>query len=70
MTIQTVGLLSPGDMGNSVGRVLVDHGMKVLEEEERRSSTPPARTWKTLTACLSTGWTCAGSAMRSAGRRD
>ncbi len=30
MTLPKVGLLSPGDMGHAVGRVLVDHGIKVL----------------------------------------
>jgi len=30
MTLQKVGLLSPGHMGHTVGRVLVEHGMQVL----------------------------------------
>lgn len=30
MALQAVGLLSPGDMGHVVGRVVIDHGMKVL----------------------------------------
>jgi len=30
MKLQKVGLLSPGDMGHTVGRVLVEHGMPVL----------------------------------------
>ncbi|MFH1381559.1 MAG: DUF1932 domain-containing protein [Chloroflexota bacterium] len=37
MVIRAVGLLSPGDMGHSVGRVLVNHGMKVLTCLEGRS---------------------------------
>ena len=30
MTIKPVGLLSPGDMGHSVGRVLIENGMPVV----------------------------------------
>ena len=41
MKIQTVGLLSPGDMGHVVGQVLGSHGMPVLTCLEGRS----ARTW-------------------------
>ncbi len=37
MTIQVVGILSPGDMGHAVGRVLIEHGMKVLTCLEGRS---------------------------------
>jgi 3-hydroxyisobutyrate dehydrogenase-like beta-hydroxyacid dehydrogenase len=29
MSVKTVGLMSPGDMGHSIGRVLVDHGLRV-----------------------------------------
>jgi len=29
-TIETVGILSPGDMGSGVGAVLHDHGLRVL----------------------------------------
>jgi 3-hydroxyisobutyrate dehydrogenase-like beta-hydroxyacid dehydrogenase len=35
--IQTVGLLSPGDMGHSVGQTLVEHGMRVITCLEGRS---------------------------------
>lgn len=38
MTISTVGLLSPGDMGHSVGNVLHDHGLRVITCFEGRSS--------------------------------
>lgn len=37
MTLQAVGLLSPGDMGHAVGRVLIENGMKVLTCLEGRS---------------------------------
>lgn len=37
MAIQRIGLLSPGHMGSAVGRVLVEHGMKVLTCLEGRS---------------------------------
>ena len=37
MTLKSVGLLSPGDMGHVVGRVLVDRGMPVLTCLEGRS---------------------------------
>ncbi|MBI4332796.1 MAG: NAD(P)-dependent oxidoreductase [Chloroflexi bacterium] len=37
MTAQAVAILSPGDMGHSVGRVLVDHGVEVLTCLEGRS---------------------------------
>lgn len=30
MTLQKVGILSPGDMGHTVGRVLIEHGMQVV----------------------------------------
>jgi 3-hydroxyisobutyrate dehydrogenase-like beta-hydroxyacid dehydrogenase len=29
-TVETVGILSPGDMGHSVGQTLVEHGMRVI----------------------------------------
>lgn len=37
MKLEKVGLLSPGDMGHTVGRVLVEHGMPVLTCLEGRS---------------------------------
>lgn len=37
MAIQTVGLLSPGDMGHSVGKVLVDNGLRVITCFDGRS---------------------------------
>ena len=37
MTVKAVGILSPGDMGHAVGRVLVERGMKVLTCLEGRS---------------------------------
>jgi 3-hydroxyisobutyrate dehydrogenase-like beta-hydroxyacid dehydrogenase len=37
MTVQTVGILSPGDMGHAVGRVIVDNGRKVITCLEGRS---------------------------------
>jgi 3-hydroxyisobutyrate dehydrogenase-like beta-hydroxyacid dehydrogenase len=37
MTLRAVGLLSPGDMGHVVGRVLITHGMPVLTCLEGRS---------------------------------
>jgi 3-hydroxyisobutyrate dehydrogenase-like beta-hydroxyacid dehydrogenase len=37
VTISTVGLLSPGDMGHSVGQTLVEHGMRVITCLEGRS---------------------------------
>ena len=30
MGIETVGLLSPGDMGHSVGKALGEHGLRVV----------------------------------------
>ena len=30
MPLKTIGLLSPGDMGHTVGQVLVTHGLRVL----------------------------------------
>ncbi|UCC16515.1 MAG: NAD(P)-dependent oxidoreductase [Dehalococcoidales bacterium] len=38
MDINTVGLLSPGDMGHAVGAVLVTHGIKVITCLEGRSN--------------------------------
>ena len=38
MAIKTVGLLSPGDMGHSVGAVLHDNGLEVLTWLEGRSA--------------------------------
>jgi 3-hydroxyisobutyrate dehydrogenase-like beta-hydroxyacid dehydrogenase len=37
MDIRVVGILSPGDMGHAIGRVLVDHGLKVITCLEGRS---------------------------------
>ncbi len=37
MTVQAVGILSPGDMGHAVGRVLVENGLKVITCLEGRS---------------------------------
>jgi 3-hydroxyisobutyrate dehydrogenase-like beta-hydroxyacid dehydrogenase len=37
MKLRKVGLLSPGDMGHTVGRVLIEHGMPVLTCLEGRS---------------------------------
>ena len=37
MAIQTVGLLSPGDMGHVVGQVLLQHGMRVVTSLQGRS---------------------------------
>ena len=37
MTVEVVGILSPGDMGHAVGRVLTEHRMKVLTCLEGRS---------------------------------
>ncbi|MFC2020241.1 DUF1932 domain-containing protein [Chloroflexota bacterium] len=37
MAAQVVGILSPGDMGHAVGRVLVDNGLKVITCLEGRS---------------------------------
>lgn len=37
MTIRTVGLLSPGDMGHSIGAVLHDHGLRVITCFDGRS---------------------------------
>jgi len=37
MVLHKVGLLSPGDMGHAVGRVLIEHGMPVLTCLARRS---------------------------------
>jgi 3-hydroxyisobutyrate dehydrogenase-like beta-hydroxyacid dehydrogenase len=36
-TIETVGILSPGAMGSVVGRVLIDHGLRVVTSLEGRS---------------------------------
>jgi 3-hydroxyisobutyrate dehydrogenase-like beta-hydroxyacid dehydrogenase len=37
MTVKTVGILSPGDMGHAVGQVLVSHGLRVITCLEGRS---------------------------------
>ena len=46
MALRAVGLLSPGDMGHVVGRVLQDHGMPVLTCLEGRSERTRARARK------------------------
>lgn len=38
MAIESVGILSPGDMGHSIGQTLRDHGLKVLTCLEGRSA--------------------------------
>jgi 3-hydroxyisobutyrate dehydrogenase-like beta-hydroxyacid dehydrogenase len=38
MTVQTVGILSPGDMGHAVGAVLVNNGINVITCLEGRSN--------------------------------
>ncbi len=38
MTVQTIGLLSPGDMGHTVGAVLREHGVRMLTCLEGRSA--------------------------------
>jgi 3-hydroxyisobutyrate dehydrogenase-like beta-hydroxyacid dehydrogenase len=37
MTLKTIGLLSPGDMGHAVGRVLQQHGLEVITCLQGRS---------------------------------
>ena len=37
MSLQTVGILSPGEMGSAIGRVLRDNGLKVITCLEGRS---------------------------------
>ncbi len=46
MALRAVGLLSPGDMGHVVGRVLQDHGMPVLTCLEGRSERTRVRAKK------------------------
>ncbi len=38
MPIQTVAIMSPGDMGHAVGRTLAEHGLKVITSLEGRSA--------------------------------
>ena len=38
MNIQTVGILSPGDMGHAIGAVLHRHGMRVITSLQGRSA--------------------------------
>jgi len=38
MTIKTVGILSPGDMGHAVGRVFKEHGLRVVTCLQGRSN--------------------------------
>lgn len=42
MAIRTVGLLSPGEMGSVVARVLIEHGMPVVTCLDGRGE----RTWE------------------------
>ena len=37
MSLETVAILSPGDMGHTVGRVLVEHGLRVITYLKGRS---------------------------------
>ena len=37
MRIETVAILSPGDMGHAVGRALREHGLRVISHLEGRS---------------------------------
>ena len=37
MQIETVAILSPGDMGHAVGRALREHGLSVISHLEGRS---------------------------------
>ena len=46
MALQAVGLLSPGEMGHVVGRVLQDHGMPVMTCLQGRSEKTLARARK------------------------
>ncbi|MEE2658415.1 MAG: hypothetical protein VX733_07915 [Candidatus Latescibacterota bacterium] len=43
MSVPVVGLLSPGQMGSEVGRVLVEHGATVLTNLEGRSNATRER---------------------------
>jgi len=54
MVLRAVGLLSPGDMGHVVGRVLVDHGMQVLTCLQGRSERTRALTQKAKIAVAET----------------
>ena len=42
MLLKTVGILSPGDMGHSVGRVLGEHGLNVIACTQGRSERTQA----------------------------
>ena len=46
MPLKTVGILSPGDMGHTVGKVLGEHGLRVIACTEGRSKRTQA-----LAAC-------------------
>ena len=37
-SIETVAILSPGDMGNAVGKMLIDHGLQVIAALDERSA--------------------------------
>lgn len=41
-TISTVAILSPGDMGNAVGKALLDHGLRVIAALDDRSERTKA----------------------------
>jgi len=56
MALQSVGLLSPGDMGHVVGRVLVDHGMPVLTCLEGRSERTRGLAQKAGIEAVPTYW--------------
>ncbi|HEY4388643.1 MAG TPA: DUF1932 domain-containing protein [Ktedonobacteraceae bacterium] len=42
MDIQTVGIVSPGDMGHAIGAVLHQHGLRVITNAQGRSSRTAA----------------------------
>lgn len=42
MSIQTIGIVSPGDMGHAVGRTLADHGLRVITTLHNRSARTAA----------------------------
>lgn len=42
LTIRTVAILSPGDMGNAVGKMLLSHGLRVIAALDERSERTKA----------------------------
>ncbi len=42
LTIRTVAILSPGDMGNAVGKMLLTHGLRVIAALDERSERTKA----------------------------